>query len=165
MIQLNSKIIDNMCNTSNNTFYFSLTLSLILLILILVSLNNLEKAKCDCVNIPQKRFLKEWFTFVIIVQSLLALFFMIGSEPCYVRYVNNYYLYPVTMIISIINLIMLIRLIMYIKILRQNCPCGYGNLEKFLFWYLIIIFSIVALFILLTLLMAIITFFMVMGKK
>ena len=60
---------------------------------------------------------------------------------------------------------MLIRLIMYIKILREKCPCGYGNLEKFLFWYLIIIFSIVALFILLTLLMAIITFFMVMGKK
>jgi len=163
-MKLNSEYIDNICKSSNNTFYLSLTITIILFILIIVSLNNLEKSKCKCSDIPEKRFLKEWFIFNIIIQSLLVFFFLIGSEPCYTRFINNNYLYPLILLIGFINLIMLIRLILYIRILREKCPCGYGNLEKFLFWYLVIIFSIIALFISLFIIMSIATLFMFLKK-
>lgn len=163
-MKINSDFVDKICNTSQNSFYLSLTLSIILNILIIISLNNLEKSKCKCSDIPEKRFLKEWFIFNIIVQSLLIFFFLIGNESCYTRFINNNYLYPLTLLIGFINFIMLIRLILYIRILREKCHCGYGNLEKFLFWYLIIIFSIIALFIALLLIMAISTLFMFIKK-
>jgi len=163
-MKLNSDFVDKVCSTSQKSFYLSLTLSIILNILIIISLNNLEKSKCKCSDIPEKSFLKEWFIFNIIVQSLLIFFFLIGNESCYTRFINNYYLYPLTLLIGFINFIMLIRLILYIRILREKCPCGYGNLEKFLFWYLIIIFSIIALFIALLLIMAISTLFMFIKK-
>ncbi len=163
-MKLKIDFVDNVCNTSQKSFYLSLTITIILLILIIISLNNLEKSKCKCSDIPEKRFLREWFIFNIIIQSLLIFFFLIGNEPCYTRFVNNNYLYPLTLFIGFINFIMLIRLILYIRILREKCPCGYGNLEKFLFWYLIIIFSIIALFITLLLIMSIATLFMFIRK-
>lgn len=163
-MQVNPKFIDNMCKTSQRSFYVSLTISIILIVLIIISLHNIEKAKCKCADIKEKKFLKEWFIFNIILQLSLIFFFLLGKEECYVRFINNYYLYFFTMIIGIINLVMLIRLIIYLRILRNNCPCGYGNLEKILFWYLVIIFSIIALFISLFIIMSIATFFMFLKK-
>lgn len=164
IMKVNDSIINNMCKNSGNGMYLSLTLSIIFLILIIVSLNNLEKSKCKCSDIPEKRFLREWFIFMIIMQSLFIFFFLIGKEPCYVRFLNNYYLYIISMIFGIINIVMLIRLILYLRILRNNCPCGYGNIEKFLFWLLVIQFSIIALFLLIIIIMAIATAFMFIKK-
>jgi len=165
MFQISKSFVDESCNSSGNTFYFSLFVSILLIILIIISLNNLEKSKCKCSDIPERKFLKEWFIFMIIAQSIFLFFFMIGDEPCYIRFINNYYLYYVALLIGIINFIMIIRLLIYIQILRTKCPCGYGNLEKFIFWYFIIIFSLIALLFTLLLLLGIIIYFMVSKKK
>lgn len=165
MMKLSKSFIDDICNASTNSFYFSLTLNIILIIVIIISLTNLEKSKCKCSDIPNKRFLKEWFIFLIIIQGLTIFFFMIGKEPCYARFLNNYSIYFVMLIIGFINFIMLFRLFLYVRILRNNCPCGYRNLEKFLFWYLIIAFSIIAFAITLLLILGISTYFIFSGMK
>ena len=164
-MKLSKSFIYDICNASTNSFYFSLTLNIILIIVILISLTNLEKSKCKCSDIPNKRFLKEWFIFLIIIQGLTIFFFMIGKEPCYARFLNNYSIYFIMLIIGFINFIMLFRLFLYVRILRNNCPCGYGNLEKFLFWYLIIAFSIIAFAITLLLILGISTYFIFSGMK
>jgi len=164
-MKLSKAFVDDICNSSTKSFYFSLTISIILIIVILISLTNLEKAKCKCSDISEKRFLKEWFIFLIIIQGLTIFFFMIGKEPCYARFLNNYSLYFIMLIVGFINFIMLFRLLLYIRILRNNCPCGYGNLEKFLFWYLIIVFSIIAFAITLLIILGIATFFIFSGMK
>jgi len=33
-------------------------------------------------------------------------------------------------------------MLVYLNIIRKGCKCGDGNLEKFLFWYLAIIISL-----------------------
>ncbi len=164
IMKMNDSIINDVCKNSGNSIYLSLTLSIIFLILIIVSLNNLEKSKCKCSDIPEKRFLREWFIFMIIMQSLFIFFFLIGNEPCYARFLNNNYIYIISMILGVINIVMLIRLILYLRVLRDNCPCGYGNIEKFLFWFLVIIYSMIGLFLLSIIIMMIITAFMFIKK-
>ncbi len=153
------KEFDKLCPQYNKNFYLSSTLVIIFIILILVSLTNLEKSKCECANIPEKRFLKEWFIIALIIWVLLILFFMIGSEPCYMRFISSNGLYIFVIIFSLLNYIMLFRLLLYLRILRRGCECGYGNMEKFLFWYLVIVFSFIALMILLGLIMLLVTIF------
>ena len=83
--------------------------------------------------------------------------FILGSESCYIKFVKNNYLYIFVIIFGLVNYIMLFRLLLYLRIMRKSCECGYGNLEKFLFWYLVIIFSFIGLMILLGLVMLIST--------
>jgi hypothetical protein len=120
-------------------------------------LDNIEKSNCECANIPEKRFIKEWFIIALILGVLFLASFIFGSESCYIKFVKNNYLYVFVMIFVLINYIMLFRLLLYLRIMRRNCECGYGNLEKFLFWYLVIIFSFIALMVLLGLVLMIVT--------
>jgi len=55
---------------------------------------------------------------------------------------KNTLLYVITNVIFFISIVMIIRMLVYLNILRKGCECGYGNLEKFLFWYLAIIISL-----------------------
>lgn len=153
------EITDTLCKAGNRNYYVSLTLSIIIISLIITSLVKIEQANCECSNIPERKFIKEWFIFALIVQIFIFLFFMIGQEPCYYRFVNGNYLYIFTIIFALLNYIMLFRLLFYLRIMRNKCECGYGNIEKFLFWYLVILFSIIALFILLGLIVLITTGF------
>lgn len=148
---------EEMCKGFNRTFYFTATLILIITLLIVISLVNIEKVNCDCANIPEKRFLKEWFIIAIILKIIFISFFLFGKEECYFKFINNNYLYVFVMIFGLINYIMLFRTLLFLRVMRQKCECGYGNLEKFLFWYLVIIFSMVALMILLGLIVIIIS--------
>jgi len=164
-MKLTDDLITDTCSTSQNSFYFGMTLSFIILILILISIRNLEKSKCKCAEIPEKKFIKEWFTFSLIFQSVLILFFILSDDPCYIRFINNLSIYPIMFIFGIINIIMVIRLIIYLYKLRNNCPCGYGNIERFIFWYLVIILSIGAFLISLLLILFFATFFMFFQKS
>jgi len=155
--QLQFMNLDKMCPIYNRSFYVSFTLMLIIIILIIVSLYNIEKSNCECANIPEKRFIKEWFIISLILGILFFASFIFGSETCYYKFINNNYMYIFVIIFGLINYIMLFRLLLYLRIMRKKCECGYGNLEKFLFWYLVIIFSFIALMILIGLLMLIVT--------
>lgn len=152
-------VSESACKAGNRSFYVSIGLSIIIISLIITSLVNIEKSNCECANISNKNYIKEWFIFALIFQIGLFLFFVLGSEPCYYRFVNGNSLYIIMLIFAVINYVMLFRLLFYLRIMRNSCECGYGNIEKFLFWYLVIMFSIVALFILLGLIAFIVTGF------
>ena len=165
MFLLSEELVNETCSNSQNSFYFGMTMSILLLVLILISVRNLEKSKCKCADIPEKIFLKEWFTFSLLFQAILIFFFILSEEPCYVRFANNYFIYPITLLFGIINFVMVIRLLIYIQKLRHGCPCGYGNLEKFIFWYFVSVFSIAAFFIVILLILSISTFFVFLNKN
>lgn len=153
------ELTETACASGNRSFYVSLVLSIILISLIITSLVNIEKSNCECANISNKNYIKEWFIFALVFQISLFLFFMMGSEPCYYRFINGNSLYIIILIFAFINYIMLFRLLFFLRIMRNSCECGYGNIEKFLFWYLVIVFSIIALLILLGLIALIATGF------
>ena len=51
----------------------------------------------------------------------------------------------IPVIIAIINIIMLIRLFIYIRKIKElNCNCGYLKQQNIIYYYLIIIFSIIS---------------------
>ena len=151
--------INLICKGYNRNFYLSLILLIITISLILISLNNIEKSSCECAKIGEKRFIKEWFIFVLIFQIIILIIFLTSNEPCYIKFIQGNYIYITMMIIGLLNYVMLFRLLLYLRILRNGCECGYNNIEKFLFWYLVIIFSIIGLLIFLSMLMFIITGF------
>ncbi len=153
------ELTESACKSGNRSFYVSFVLSIIIISLIITSLVNIEKSNCECANISNKNYIKEWFIFALVFQVSLFLFFILGSEPCYYRFINGNSLYIIMLIFAVVNYIMLFRLLFYLRIMRNSCECGYGNIEKFLFWYLVILFSIVALFILLGLIVLITTGF------
>ena len=158
-MDINNKEFDKLCPQYNKSFYLSETLVIIFIILIIISLVNLEKSNCECAKIPEKRFLKEWFIISLIVWVLIILFFLIGNEDCYIKFIGNNGLYLFILIFGLVNYIMLFRLLLYLRKLRNGCECGYGNIEKILFWYLVIMFSFIALMILLGLIMILVTIF------
>ena len=144
--------------TKNNIFtYISCIVGIIIASFIIVSLNQLEHSSCKCTDLPHRILLKEWFIFIIIWTLLLLILFSISNEACWNNFINYPYIYVSSLIFGLINIIMLIRLFLYIRLLRDNCNCGYGNKEKFIYWYLIIIFSIWAFLIVLGLILFIFT--------
>lgn len=141
------KIIENnICPIYNKFIYAIYGLSLLFNILIIISLLQIEKIDCNCANIPEKKFLKEWFIFNLIFNTIFLLLFIISDKKCYFYIIENSFIYVLVSVIYIITFIQLIRLIAYLNIMRRKCECGYGNLQSFLFWYFIIIFSLLALF-------------------
>lgn len=137
------------CPTYNKFIYASYFLTLVFNTLIIVSLVNIEKLNCQCADIPEKKFLKEWFIFNLIFNFLILSFFIMSDKQCYF-YIHQYTpIYVITSVVYFITFVMLIRMIVYLNIIRKGCKCGYGKLESFLFYYLVSIFSLIALFILL----------------
>jgi hypothetical protein len=130
------------CPYYNKYIYVLFTVSIILNLLIIISLINIEKINCNCANIPEKKFIKEWFIFNIIFNITFILFFIFSNKKCYHYMFKNTFLYVITNVIFFITMVMIIRMLVYLNILRKGCECGFGNLEKFLFWYLAIIISL-----------------------
>ena len=132
------------CKSVNIGMIVGTTFLIIVSIIIIVSLDKLEKSNnCDCSKIPERRFIKEWFIFIIIFSIIKIIIFSIYSETCWNNFNEHPYIYGVLLIISLINLVMFVRLFIYLNILRQNCECGYGNKEIFIFWYLIVAIIII----------------------
>jgi len=130
---------------------FSIVLHIFTLITVTFILNWLNKIKaCKCTNIPERKFLAEWFSFLSI--------WMIISLGIYIAYSGNVAEYPtiiiiIKFIVGLINLVMIIRLFIYIRRLRDiNCDCGLSQEENIIYYYLIIAFAFIAI----SLLMAIV---------
>jgi len=130
---------------------FSIVMHIFTLIVVTFILNWLNKIKaCKCTNIPERKFLPEWFSFLII--------WLIIYLGVFIAYSANPAEYPtiitvLAMIIGFINLVMIIRLFIYIRRLRDiNCDCGLSQEENIIYYYLIIAFAFIAF----SLLMAII---------
>ena len=158
----------SVCIPSNNYMYSIAIIGLIILSFITLTLYGIDKKiNCDCVNNQNKTYLKEWYTFLLILNLIIYTSFFITSYNCASDYINmlmSYFL-PLYMIIGIINLIMVIRLFLYILYLRKNCKCAYQINEKIIFWYFVIIISYIAISIAILLSLFIISYLFISSKS
>jgi small-conductance mechanosensitive channel len=152
------------CETPNVIMYMSFILMIIVKSIIISSLDNLEKSECRCSKIPPKSYLKSWFVFMLIYNIFVLVLFFISNELCWTLFVKRYYLYVLNLILGIINVVMLIQLFFYVRELKNSCVCAYGNKEKFIYWYLIIVFSIMLVLFLLMIILAVLTYVM-LGRR
>lgn len=132
----------------STTVGFSIVSQILGLIMITFVLNWLNKIKhCKCTDIPERKFLPEWYSFMSI--------WVIINLGIYIAYSANPADYPIfvtilSIIILIINLVMVIRLFIYIRRLKEmNCDCGLTQEENIIYYYLIIAFSFAAFIMLL----------------
>lgn len=121
----------------------SIIITILYLIISLFILDWLNKiAKCKCTNIPERNFLPEWWTFIIIWTIFMLIL--------YIAYETDEDEYPMFIkilgaIFSIINLVMIVRLFIYIRRLKEmNCDCGLSPEQNLIYNYLILLFSILA---------------------
>lgn len=146
------------CIIGNITLFTAFTLGIIINLIFISSLNNLENlANCDCASIPERRYLKEWFVFVIFFQIVMIIIFSISNFDCWEHFYNYPIIYAIYLIVGLLNIIMFIRLFIYIRLLKNNCKCAYGNMEKFIYWYFVILFSLLAAIIVLSVFIAVMT--------
>ena len=143
-LKSNTAVIDKYSVTVG----FSIVTQIFTIIIVTFILNWLNKIKsCKCTDIPERKFLPEWYSFFSIWIIISLLF--------YIAYSANPYEYPmivtlISIIISIINIAMVIRLFIYIRKLKQmNCDCGLSQEENIIYYYLIVAFSFVAFIMLL----------------
>ena len=143
------KLNNTACIINNFIGIISIVFGIIIAAVILSSLDKLEHSNCKCAELPERRFLKEWYIIMIVYFITLLILFGFSNEACWNNFSKNPFIYGFMIIVALINIVMLIRLFIYIRLLRNNCSCGYGNKEAFIFWYLIIVFSIWAFLIVL----------------
>jgi hypothetical protein len=158
----------SVCVPSNSYVYTISVIAVILLSFITITLYGLDKKiNCDCVNNQNKTYLKEWYSFILILNIIVYTSFFITSYNCASDYANmlmSYFL-PLYIIIAIINFIMFVRLFLYILYLRKNCKCAYQINEKIIFWYFVIILSYIAISIAILLSLFIISYFFISSKS
>jgi hypothetical protein len=119
-------------------YIISAIISAIILIFINYWLNTTDK--CDCTkNIPEKKYLKEWFTFMIIYLIIQFIIVIVNNSIPIIFVILGF---PIT----IINLVMYIRLFIYIRKLREiDCKCGSSLKRNIIYYYLIVAFTILAI--------------------
>ena len=130
----------------------SIIISILFIIISLFILDWLNKiAKCKCTDIPERKFLPEWRSFVII-WCIFMLFLFIAYEtdideyPVFIKIIGT--------IFSIVNIIMIVRLFMYIRKLKEmNCDCGLSPEQNLIYYYLIIFMSLLAVLVFFIILM------------
>lgn len=128
---------------SYNNSLFSLV-EIATIIIIIVSLYKIDNdIYCICSDNPMKKGLKGWFIFLIVYTILLNIIIIILM-------IYDYYslfmpLIILHVIIFIITLVMFVRLFIYIKYLKDMCSCAYNSKEKYIYYYLIVYFSLIIL--------------------
>ena len=121
---------------------FSIIISIVSILVSLFILDWLNKiAKCNCSNIPEGMFLREWWVFLIIWKIFYLMLF--------ISYETNIYEFPtfiniLSLIIGVVTLIMIVRLFMYIRRLKQlKCDCGLSPEQNIIYYYLLLVFSLI----------------------
>jgi len=134
--------------------YILMAIGLVFMIYILNWLNNIDK--CACSHIEEGKYLKEWFTFFIIIE--LVWFFVIIALGF--NNILTQYLAIILAISGFINFVFIIRLFMYIYKLKKNkCNCGSMFQRTLIYDVLLIELSIIALGLFIILMSFIISFF------
>jgi hypothetical protein len=150
-----SEIVKTSEEVSENSYTTGLFIIIFGLVISFFILNWLTKVnKCKCANIKESRYLKEWFTFIIFCQIIVAIYFIISGE-----YPYSPAIFIIWLIIVLINLAMTIRLVIFIHKLKEiKCDCGMSLQENIIYYWYIIGFSILLFVILLALLGFLISF-------
>lgn len=149
-----SKINEIFNKQSSSSYSFELGIIVFGLIISIFVLNWLVKVhKCKCANINEGLYLKEWFTFIVAYQIIIAILFISGISLDEIAGILGIF----SIIIAIVSFIMIIRLLIYIHKLKEiKCDCGMTKEENIIYYYFIVVYSISLFFILLGIIASII---------
>ena len=155
-----SNLNNKKCKYNKIFLFIGSIISIIIFLIIISSMTHLENlSNCDCANLPYRKYIKEWFSFLIFFNVAILVLFYFSNEKCYEDFMN----YPIInfsyMIVSLISIIMIIRLYLYMESLRNNCKCAYGIKEKFLYWFSLIEIILLVTIIFFALVLLILTIF------
>jgi len=144
------------CEFENAIAYVTYLIGVSIQSFIVYSLYKLEESTCECAKIKEKNYIKEWFMFIISLNTISIFLFLISNEDCYKKFelFSEYssfipIKYVFILILLVVNIYMLVKLYIYINILKGGCSCGYGLNEKIIYWYLMIVFVVFILLIIL----------------
>jgi len=154
------------CQIGNIPLFISFFIAIIFYIIIIVSLSNIEKlSNCDCSKLPYKDYVKEWFVFMIFYIIVLAIVFSVSNFECWELFINYPAVFGIVLIVGLITFIMIIKLFLYLREIKKNCNCAYGTKEAFLYWFMLIYFSIIIAIISIIVIIAIFsTIFLLISK-
>ena len=116
-------------------------IGIIIISFIIYWLNKMNRCPCS-EKLSEKEYLFDWFKFMIIwlIIYIIIIIYVNGIIPTPIYIMN--------LIFGFINLIMFIRLFIYLRKLRETkCNCGTLKELNVIYYYLIIVFSIMAVFI------------------
>ena len=134
--------------------YIFLAIGLIFFIYLLNWLNDIDK--CSCSYIPEGKYLKEWFTFMIIIYiAWLFLLIAFGLNNIYVQTLAGFLI-----ITSFITFYFIIKTFVYIRKLSKNkCVCGAVLQHPSVYDILISYLTIISVILFFLLIIFIISFF------
>lgn len=129
---------------SSIPLFISFIIAIIFYSIIIISLSNIEKlSNCDCSKLPYKDYVKEWFVFMIFYIIVITISFSVSNFETWDLFINYPPIFGIILIVGLITLIMIIKLFLYLREIKKNCNCAYGTKEAFLYWFMLIYFSII----------------------
>jgi hydrogenase-4 membrane subunit HyfE len=143
-----------------NIFHIiGLIIAVVIHIFIINWLNKMNSCKCSS-SFPEKKYLYEWFTIMIIWLIIYNIIFISTNGNISMP------LMALNAIFGLINLAMVIRLFIYLRKLRETkCNCGTLRELNTIYYYLIFIFSILGFVILMSIILGILAGFTVSKVK
>ena len=138
-------------------------INIILSIIIIVYLIKIDDCSCIANIKNEKKYLKEWYAFMII-WMIISAFYLYCHFKNYHKTIkiNSHFNFFINLplpllilnfIINIIHIFMLIRTLIYIKKLKEvECDCELVRYQDLIYYTIIAWFSICAFFILLIIL-------------
>lgn len=124
-------------------------ISVIFHIFIINWLNKMNTCKCSS-TYSEKKYLYEWFIIVVIWLFIYNIVFISNGGNISMP------LTVMNIIIGIINIVMIIRLFIYLRKLRETkCNCGTLREVNILYYYLIVLFSVLAFVVAVTIILSI----------
>ena len=146
-----SNYYDN--NQSSTSYWIGLVSVIISIGISYFILDWLVKVnKCKCANIEEALYLKEWYMFLIAYQIIIGIYYMVAGD----NIDKSGILLFISIIVSIITFVMIVRLLIFIHKLKEiKCDCGMSVRENIIYYWYIVVYSIILFLILLTLIGAI----------
>ncbi len=124
-------------------------ISVIFHIFIINWLNKMNTCKCSS-TYSEKIYLYEWFIIVVIWLFIYNIVFISNGGNISMPFT------VINIIIGIINIVMIIRLFIYLRKLRETkCNCGTIREVNILYYYLIVLFSVLAFIVAVTIILSI----------
>ena len=146
-----SNYYDN--NQSSTSYWIGLVSVIISIGISYFILDWLVKVnKCKCANIEEALYLKEWYMFLIAYQIIIGIYYMVAGD----NIDKSGILLFISIIVSIIAFVMIVRLLIFIHKLKEiKCDCGMSVRENIIYYWYIVVYSILLFLILLSLIGAI----------
>ena len=145
----NNDFNNDLINQTNNSYNIKIFGNIVGICITFFILDWIIKVhKCECANINEGLYLKEWYMFLVVYQIISLLYLIMNGYDN----ISGIFIF-ISSIISIVSIIMIIRLLIYLNKLKKiKCDCGMSTRENIIYYWYIIFLSILLFIILLALL-------------